>query len=90
MRLDSVAQGSIVAYSIDATTGALTVIEQDSSRGITHGNSACQKTDSCWWSEPDLEHDSLGSVSIPRVEPHLREYPGRLRQSRFARMALVK
>jgi 6-phosphogluconolactonase len=35
MRLDSVAQGSIVAYSIDATTGALTVIEQESSRGIT-------------------------------------------------------
>ena len=35
MRLDSVALGSVVAYSIDATTGALTLIEQESSRGVT-------------------------------------------------------
>ena len=35
MRLDSVAQGSVVAYSINTTTGALTLIEQESSRGVT-------------------------------------------------------
>jgi len=35
MRLDSAAQGSLVAYRIDATTGALTLIEQESSRGLT-------------------------------------------------------
>ncbi len=35
MRLDSVAQGSLVSYRINATTGALTLIEQDSSHGTT-------------------------------------------------------
>jgi 6-phosphogluconolactonase (cycloisomerase 2 family) len=35
MRLDSKAEGSLVSYRIDATTGALTLIEQDGSRGIT-------------------------------------------------------
>lgn len=33
MRLDAVAQGSLVSYTINATTGALTLIEQESSRG---------------------------------------------------------
>ena len=35
MRLDSQAEGSLVSYSINATTGALTLIEQDSSHGVT-------------------------------------------------------
>ena len=35
MRLDSVAEGSLVSYRIDATTGALTLIEQDGSHGVT-------------------------------------------------------
>ena len=35
MRLDGVAQGSLVAYRIDSTTGALTLIEQESSQGLT-------------------------------------------------------
>ena len=35
MRLDGKAEGSLVSYSINATTGALTLIEQESSRGTT-------------------------------------------------------
>jgi len=35
MRLDNVAEGSLVSYMINAGTGALTLIEQKSSRGIT-------------------------------------------------------
>jgi 3-carboxymuconate cyclase len=35
MRLDSVAEGSLVSYRINATTGALTLIEQDGSHGVT-------------------------------------------------------
>jgi 6-phosphogluconolactonase (cycloisomerase 2 family) len=35
MRLDGKAEGSLVSYSINATTGALTLIEQDSSHGTT-------------------------------------------------------
>ena len=35
MRLDNTAQGSLVSYRIDATTGALTLIEQDGSHGVT-------------------------------------------------------
>src|SRR5262249_21661760 len=35
MRLDSVAQGSLVSYMVNPTTGALTLIEQESSRGVT-------------------------------------------------------
>ena len=35
MRLDSAAEGSLVSYMINATTGALTLIEQESSRGVT-------------------------------------------------------
>jgi 6-phosphogluconolactonase (cycloisomerase 2 family) len=35
MRLDSVAEGSLASFSINATTGALTLIEQQSSHGVT-------------------------------------------------------
>ena len=35
MRLDSVADGSLVSFMINPTTGALTFIEQDDSHGIT-------------------------------------------------------
>jgi 6-phosphogluconolactonase len=35
MRLDSVAQGSLVSFMVNATTGALTLIEQESSHGVT-------------------------------------------------------
>jgi 6-phosphogluconolactonase len=35
MRLDNKAIGSLVSYRIDQTTGALTLIEQESSRGVT-------------------------------------------------------
>ena len=35
MRLDNAAMGSLVSYMVNATTGALTLIEQESSRGIT-------------------------------------------------------
>ena len=35
MRLDNAAMGSLVSYMINATTGALTLIEQESSRGAT-------------------------------------------------------
>ena len=35
MRLDNKAEGSLVSYRIDATTGALTFIEQDGSHGVT-------------------------------------------------------
>jgi 6-phosphogluconolactonase len=35
MRLDNAAEGSLVSYMINGTTGALTLIEQESSRGIT-------------------------------------------------------
>jgi len=35
MRLDGKADGSLVSYSINATTGALTLIEQDSTHGAT-------------------------------------------------------
>jgi 6-phosphogluconolactonase len=35
MRLDNVAVGSLVSYMINPTTGALTLIEQDSSHGVT-------------------------------------------------------
>jgi 6-phosphogluconolactonase len=34
MRLDNVAEGSLVSYMINANTGALTLIEQESSRGL--------------------------------------------------------
>jgi len=33
MRLDSVAEGSLVSYMVNASTGALTLIEQESSKG---------------------------------------------------------
>jgi 6-phosphogluconolactonase len=35
MRLDNAAQGSLVSFMVNATTGALTLIEQESSHGIT-------------------------------------------------------
>ena len=35
MRLDNAAEGSLVSYMVNATTGVLTLIEQESSRGIT-------------------------------------------------------
>ena len=91
MRLDSVAQGSIVAYSIDATTGALTVIEQDSSRGITPrqfslsedgqllvvGN---QTSNTIAWFRVDPASGALTFVNTRDV----------CASPRFARMALVK
>jgi 6-phosphogluconolactonase len=91
MRLDSVAQGSIVAYGIDATTGALTVIEQDSSRGITPrqfslsedgqvlvvGN---QTSNTIAWFRVDPASGALTFVNTRDV----------CASPRFARMALVK
>src|SRR4029079_1764820 len=35
MRLDSAANGSLVSYMINPTTGALTLIEQEHSQGVT-------------------------------------------------------
>jgi 6-phosphogluconolactonase len=35
MRLDSKAEGSLVSYRIDGTTGALTLVEQQGSHGVT-------------------------------------------------------
>ena len=91
MRLDSVAQGSIVAYSIDATTGALTEIEQDSSRGITPRQFSLSEDGQLLV----VGNQISNTIALFRVDPasgaltfvNTRDVCA---SPRFARMALVK
>ena len=91
MRLDSVAQGSVVAYSINATTGALTLIEQDSSRGVTPRQFSLSKDGQLLV----VGNQTSNTIALFRVDPGTGSLTFVSTQNvctspRFARMALVK
>jgi 6-phosphogluconolactonase (cycloisomerase 2 family) len=91
MRLDSVAQGSVVAYSIHATTGVLTLIEQESSRGITPRQFSLSKDGTLLVAG----NQSSNTIAVFRVDPSTGALTFVATRDvcaspRFARMALAK
>jgi 6-phosphogluconolactonase len=91
MRLDNAAQGSLVAYRIDATTGALTLIEQESSRGITPRQFSLSKDAQLLV----VGNQNSNTIAVFRVDPAtggLTFVNDRdvCSSPRFVRMALVK
>jgi 6-phosphogluconolactonase len=65
MRLDNVAIGSIVVYSIDATTGALTFVQQESSRGVRPRQFSLTKDGTMMV----VGNQNSDTVSVFRVDP---------------------
>jgi 6-phosphogluconolactonase len=89
MRLDNAAEGSLVSYMINATTGALTLIEQEGSHGITPRQFSLSKDRRLL----AVGNQNSNTVAVFRVDPGTgnmtfladRDVCG---SPRFARMAI--
>jgi 6-phosphogluconolactonase (cycloisomerase 2 family) len=91
MRLDNAATGSLVAYRIDATTGALTLIEQESSHGITPRHFSLTKDGRMLV----VGNQNSNTIAVFQVDPTTGDMTFLRDQAvctspRFARMAPVK
>jgi len=91
MRLDNTAQGSVVAYRIDATTGVLSLIEQDSSHGVTPRQFSLSKDGQLLV----VGNQSSNTIALFQVDPSTGGLTFVSTQNvctspRFAKMALVK
>jgi 6-phosphogluconolactonase len=89
MRLDSVADGSLVSYLVNPTTGGLTLIEQESSRGVTPRHFSLSKDRRLLV----VGNQNSDTVAVFRVDPDTGAMTFLLDRDvcdspRFARMAL--
>lgn len=91
MRLDNTAEGSLVSYSIDATTGALTLIEQQGSHGKTPRHFSLSKDGTLLV----LGNQNSNTLAVFKVDPAAgtMTFVGDravCTSPRFARMAAIK
>jgi 6-phosphogluconolactonase (cycloisomerase 2 family) len=91
MRLDNTAEGSLVSYSIDATTGDLTLIEQQSSHGKTPRHFSLSKDGTLLV----LGNQNSNTLAVFKIDPtagtmsFVGDRPV-CTSPRFARMAAIK
>ena len=91
MRLDSKADGSLVSYSINATTGALTLIEQQSSHGVTPRQFSLSKDGTLLV----VGNQTSNTIAVFKVDPTAGSMTfvgdrAVCPSPRFARMAAIK
>jgi 6-phosphogluconolactonase len=91
MRLDSKATGSLVSYSINATTGALTLIEQQSSHGVTPRHFSLSKDGTLLV----VGNQTSNTIAVFKVDPKAGSMAfvadfAVCTSPRFARMAAIK
>jgi 6-phosphogluconolactonase (cycloisomerase 2 family) len=91
MRLDNAAEGSLVSYSINATTGALTLIEQQGSHGKTPRQFSLTKDGTLLV----LGNQNSNTIAVFKVDPTAGSMSFVGDQAvctspRFARMATIK